>query len=158
MFADTICNCGAHGHCNMITGLCECDLGYYGEGCDVFDYCSYYEDLNNKTACTDGGKLSPADTQHQNDVVLTSMRRDHVASTLIRRHFNVVCPLGSMLGINARIQHFEIFVLLPQKIVFDISCKLLLLEIICMTGQGLFSWNNKKHFTSVCCLLHLPKE
>ena len=22
------------------------------------------------------------------------MRRDHVASTLIRRHFNVVCPLG----------------------------------------------------------------
>ena len=37
----------------------------------------------------------PAGTQHQNDVVSTSMRRDHVASTLIRRHFNVVCPLGS---------------------------------------------------------------
>ena len=36
----------------------------------------------------------PAGTQHQNDVVSTSMRRDHVASTLIRRHFNVVCPLG----------------------------------------------------------------
>ena len=33
-------------------------------------------------------------TQHQNDVVSTSMRRDHVASTFIRRHFNVVCPLG----------------------------------------------------------------
>ena len=37
---------------------------------------------------------NPAGTQHQNDVVSTSMRRDHVASTLIRRHFNVVCPLG----------------------------------------------------------------
>ena len=36
----------------------------------------------------------PAGTQHQNDVVSTSMRRDHVASTLIRRHFNIVCPLG----------------------------------------------------------------
>ena len=30
----------------------------------------------------------------QNDVVSTSMRRDHVASTLIRRHFNTKCPLG----------------------------------------------------------------
>ena len=37
---------------------------------------------------------SPAGTQHQNDVVSASMRRDHVASTLIRRHFAVVCPLG----------------------------------------------------------------
>ena len=37
--------------------------------------------------------LFPAGTQHQNDVVSTSMRRDHVASTLIRRHFNVVCLL-----------------------------------------------------------------
>ena len=35
-----------------------------------------------------------AGTQHQNDVVSTSMRRDHVASTLIRHHFNVVCLLG----------------------------------------------------------------
>ena len=30
----------------------------------------------------------------QNDIVCTSMRRDHVASTLIRRHFFVMCPLG----------------------------------------------------------------
>ena len=30
----------------------------------------------------------------QNDVVLTSMRRDHVGSTLTRRHFYVMCPLG----------------------------------------------------------------
>ena len=31
----------------------------------------------------------------QNDVVSTSMRRDHVASTLIRRHFHTKCPLGT---------------------------------------------------------------
>ena len=30
----------------------------------------------------------------KNDVVSTSMRRDHVALTLIRRYFNVVCLLG----------------------------------------------------------------
>ena len=36
----------------------------------------------------------PADTQYPNDVVSTSMPRDHVESTLIRRHFNVLCPLG----------------------------------------------------------------
>ena len=40
--------------------------------------------------------IHPAGTQHQNDVVSTSMRRDHVASTLIRRHFNVLFPLGKM--------------------------------------------------------------
>ena len=28
------------------------------------------------------------------------MRRDHVASTLIRRHFNVVCPLGLWLEVR----------------------------------------------------------
>ena len=39
----------------------------------------------------------PAGTQHQNDVVSTSMRRDYVASTLIRRHFNVVFLLGWMV-------------------------------------------------------------
>ena len=36
----------------------------------------------------------PAGIWCQNDVVSTSMRRDHVASTLIRRHFYVICPLG----------------------------------------------------------------
>ena len=30
----------------------------------------------------------------QNDVVLTSMRRDDVASTSIPRHFGTKCPLG----------------------------------------------------------------
>ena len=34
----------------------------------------------------------------QNDVVSTSMRRHHVASTLIRRHFYVMCPLGKLLS------------------------------------------------------------
>ena len=33
----------------------------------------------------------------ENDVVLTSMRRDYVASTLIRRHFDTKCPLGYKL-------------------------------------------------------------
>ena len=42
----------------------------------------------------------PAGTQHQNDVVPTSMRRDHVASTLKRRHFNVVCPLGLLVFVK----------------------------------------------------------
>ena len=37
----------------------------------------------------------PADIWCKNDVVLTSMRRDHVASTLIQRHFDTKCPLGN---------------------------------------------------------------
>ena len=40
---------------------------------------------------------NPAGKQHQNDVVSTSMRR--VASTLIRRHFNVVYPLGNRVAL-----------------------------------------------------------
>ena len=36
----------------------------------------------------------PAGIWCQNDVVSTSMRRHHVASTLIRRHFGTKCPLG----------------------------------------------------------------
>ena len=36
----------------------------------------------------------------RNDVVLTSMRRNHVASTLIRRHFYVMCPLGMFSNIQ----------------------------------------------------------
>ena len=36
-----------------------------------------------------------AGTSRLNDVVLTSMRRNYVASTPIRRHFYVMCPLGS---------------------------------------------------------------
>ena len=36
----------------------------------------------------------PAGIWCQNDVVSMSMRRNHVASTLIRRHFRTKCPLG----------------------------------------------------------------
>ena len=36
----------------------------------------------------------PAGIWCKNDVVLTLMRRDDVASTLIRRHFCTKCPLG----------------------------------------------------------------
>ena len=41
---------------------------------------------------------SPVGIWCQNDVVSTSMRRNHVASTLIRRHFRTKCPLGSILS------------------------------------------------------------
>ena len=36
----------------------------------------------------------PAGIWCENDIVLTSLRRDYVASTLIRRHFDTKCPLG----------------------------------------------------------------
>ena len=42
------------------------------------------------------GMKTPAGIRCQNDVVLTSMRHHHVASTLIRRHFYIMCPLGRM--------------------------------------------------------------
>ena len=37
----------------------------------------------------------PADTLRKNDVILTSMRRDDVASTMIRRHYGTKCPIGN---------------------------------------------------------------
>ena len=40
-----------------------------------------------------GGSI-PVGIWCQNDVVLTSMRRDDVASTSIQRHFDTKCPLG----------------------------------------------------------------
>ena len=40
--------------------------------------------------------MYPVDIWCPNDVVSTSMRRNHVASTLIRRHFYVICPLGNV--------------------------------------------------------------
>ena len=40
-------------------------------------------------------ELNPVGIWCQNDVVLTSMRRHHVASTSIRRHFGTKCPLGN---------------------------------------------------------------
>ena len=40
------------------------------------------------------GATIPVGICYQNDVILTSMRRSYVASTLIRRHFYAMCPLG----------------------------------------------------------------
>ena len=39
-------------------------------------------------------RARPAGTWRRNDVVLTSMRRNYVASTSIRRHCDVMCLLG----------------------------------------------------------------
>ena len=39
---------------------------------------------------------TPAGIWCENDVGSTSMRRHHVASTLIRRHFGTKCPLGTI--------------------------------------------------------------
>ena len=39
-------------------------------------------------------KQYPNGHMRKKDVVLTSMRRDDVASTLIRCHFATICPLG----------------------------------------------------------------
>ena len=44
----------------------------------------------------------------QNDVVSTSMRHNHVASTLIRRHFYVMCPLGRIQFIFQFVSHYRI--------------------------------------------------
>ena len=43
--------------------------------------------------------FDPAGIWGQNDVVSTSMRRNHVASTLTRRHFRTKCPLGSYIPV-----------------------------------------------------------
>ena len=56
-------------------------------------------------------KYCPAGIWCENDVGSTSMRRHHVASTLIRRHFGTKCPLGDISK--------EIF--WDQKIYFEIS-------------------------------------
>ena len=47
-------------------------------------------------------EVYPAGIWCQNDVVSTSMRRHHAASTLIRHHFYVMCPLGKMCGCTFR--------------------------------------------------------
>ena len=63
----------------------------------------------------------------QNDVVLTSMQRHHVASTSIRRHFGTKCPLGSFAT------YFSVSKWLPQAVVrmyteqaiIDVGCHVL---------------------------------
>ena len=47
----------------------------------------------------------PAGTCRRNDVILTSMRHHHVASTSVRRHFDVMCPLGCIA-----VYYFSLFV------------------------------------------------
>ena len=49
----------------------------------------------------------PAGMCCENDVVSTSMRRHHVASTLIRRHFGTKCPLGNGFDISLLIFTFK---------------------------------------------------
>ena len=51
--------------------------------------------------------IYPAGIWCQNDVGSTSMRRHHVASTLIRRHFGTKCPLGIYLGSDAACRRLE---------------------------------------------------
>ncbi|XP_052803725.1 uncharacterized protein LOC128233895 isoform X2 [Mya arenaria] len=53
------CGCENGAHCNQITGKCECDQGYYGDKCETFDYCSYYEEQINQTACSSTGVCTP---------------------------------------------------------------------------------------------------
>ena len=54
---------------------------------------------------------SPAGIWCKNDVVLTLMRRDDVASTLIRRHFRTKCPLGGLIIRTKAVSLFQSFVL-----------------------------------------------
>ena len=42
-------------------------------------------------------QIIPVHIWCQNDVVLTSMRRTHVASTLLRRRFYIMCPPGMVM-------------------------------------------------------------
>ena len=53
--------------------------------------------INIKNPSIENSDTFPAGIWCENDVVLTSMRRDYVASTLIRRHFDTKCPLGLVL-------------------------------------------------------------
>ena len=56
----------------------------------------------------------------QNDVVLTSMRRDDVASTSIQRHFDTKCPLGGTFTAESE----------NRKQAFEMRCYRRLLNIL----------------------------
>jgi len=56
LFSEYDCGCQHGGHCHKVTGECQCKDGYYGNKCESFDYCSFYEDQNKQSACGSGGK------------------------------------------------------------------------------------------------------
>ena len=83
------------------TGICFCYVLYYFVSMTgwikthVFFYnvLCYY-----RLSCEAYLTPYPVGIGCQNDVVLTSMRRNHIASTSVRRHFYVMCPLGKNLN------------------------------------------------------------
>ena len=64
----------------------------------------------------------PVGIRCQNDVVSTSMRRHHVASPLIRRHFHVMCPLGCLyIHVLSAYEIIIIIIIIISIIIFNIS-------------------------------------
>lgn len=43
MIVEYDCGCKNGGWCYKIMGECICKDGYYGIKCEMFDYCSFYE-------------------------------------------------------------------------------------------------------------------
>ena len=91
-------------------------------------------------------------TQRYNDVVSTSMRRDHVALTLIRRHFDVVCLLGLVFDL---LRFDRLIVTLVGSLVFVVqetignndNCFAILLLLL-----------RKLFVTIVCCLVNIAQN
>ncbi|XP_055995838.1 uncharacterized protein LOC125646492 [Ostrea edulis] len=52
------CGCKNGGHCHQITGECICTDGYFGEKCEVFDYCRFYENEMQMLPCGNAGFCS----------------------------------------------------------------------------------------------------
>ena len=50
-------------------------------------------------------------SQQAHDVKMTSMRGHHIGSMSVRRHFNVVCPLGLSLDVLL-LNNFDLEVIL----------------------------------------------
>ena len=78
------------------------DVWMIMKGCVQWNSVYGWEDFTSSEDRTRSAR-SPVGIWCQNDVVSTSMRRDHVASTLIRRHFHTKCPLGS---VGQRLTHW----------------------------------------------------
>ena len=62
--------------------------------------------------------------QRRCDVIITSKWRDHVASTLIRRHFDVMCPLGTQKQISNKSANWS------TEINNWTSCRLTMLQCV----------------------------